>query len=222
MNNYVYDDRGFNIIIKGEAATFLSDNDPRLMLNTIVSGVNYTDKSVTVTTNDGSCIEADYAICTFSLGVLQQVVDFEPAFPSWKTEGIFSLQMGTYTKIFLQFPPEEQFWDVDTQFFLYADPIERGWYPVWQSLSGPGFLDGSGIFFVTVVDTQSYRAEAQSDGQTKAEIMAVLRKMYPDITIPDPIAFLYPRWSLEPWTFRSYRCVWFLALKKPMNTAVTG
>jgi polyamine oxidase len=202
----VYDERGFNIIIKGEASTFLTENDPRLMLNTIVSGVNYTDDSVTITMNDGSCVEADYAICTFSLGVLQQeVVDFEPALPYWKTEGIFSLQMGTYTKIFLQFPPDQQFWDVNTQFFLYADPIERGWYPVWQSLSGPGFLEESGILFVTVVDTQSYRVEAQSDAQTEAEVMAVLRKMYPSVNIPDPIAFMYPRWSLEPWAFGSYR-----------------
>lgn len=72
------------------------------MLNTVVSGVNYTDELVTVIMDDGSCIEADYAICTFSLGVLQQeVVDFEPAFPYWKSEGIYSLSMGTYTKIFL-------------------------------------------------------------------------------------------------------------------------
>jgi polyamine oxidase len=178
------------------------------MLNTIVSSVNYTDDSVTITMNDGSCVEADYAICAFSLGVLQQeVVDFEPALPYWKIEGIFSLQMGTYTKIFLQFPPDQQFWDVDTQFFLYADPIERGWYPVWQSLSGPGFLEGSGILFATVVDTQSYRVEAQSDAQTEAEVMAVLRKMYPDVNIPDPVAFMYPRWSLEPWAFGSYRYV---------------
>lgn len=204
-NNYVYDQRGFNTIIKGEASTFLEANDSRLLLNTIVSGVNYTDKSVTITMDDGSCIEAEYAICTFSLGVLQnEVVDFEPAFPDWKMTGIYSMQMGTYTKIFLQFPPDQQFWDIDTQFFLYADPVERGWYPVWQSLSGPGFLEGSGILFVTVVDTQSYRAEQQSDEQTLAEVMAVLKLMYPDVDIPEPLAFMYPRWSEEPWAYGSY------------------
>lgn len=219
----MYDDRGFNIIIKGEASTFLTKNDPRLMLNTIVSAVNYTDASVTVTMNDGSCIEADYAICTFSLGVLQQdVVDFEPPLPAWKTEGIFSMQMGTYTKIFLQFLPSQQFWDVNTQFFLYADPIERGWYPVWQSLSGPGFLEGSGILFVTVVDAQSYRVEAQSDAQTKVEVLAVLRKMYPDVNIPDPIAFMYPRWSLEPWAFGCYRYVYFTVHLKLIGKSATS
>lgn len=201
----MFDQRGFNAFIKGEAYSFLSANDSRLLLNTIVTGINYTDLGVTVTNSDGSCIEADYAICTFSLGVLQQeVIDFTPALPEWKTTGIYSMQMGTYTKIFLQFPPDKQFWDEDTQFFLYADPVERGWYPVWQSLSGPGFIPGSGIFFVTVVNAQSYRVEAQSDNATLAEVMAVLRTMYPDVDIPDPIDFMYPRWSLEPWAYGSY------------------
>jgi len=113
------------------------------------------------------------------------------------------MQMGTYTKIFLQFPPDQQFWDADTQFFLYADPVERGWYPVWQSLSGPGFLPGSGIIFVTVVYSQSYKAENQGDEITQEEVMAVLKKMFGD-DIPDPIDFMYPRWSTEPWAYGSY------------------
>lgn len=114
------------------------------------------------------------------------------------------MQMGTYTKIFLQFPPDRQFWDEGTQFFLYADPIERGWYPVWQSLSGPGFLPGSGILFVTAISTQSYRAEAQSDDATKDEVMAVLRSMFGAQNVPEPIDFMYPRWSTEPWAYGSY------------------
>jgi polyamine oxidase len=112
--------------------------------------------------------------------------------------------MGTYTKIFLQFPPDKVFWNKDTQFFLYADPISRGYYPVWQSLDNAGFLPGLGILFVTVVDQYAYRAEAQSDDQTKAEVLAVLRKMFGARKVPDPIAFMYPRWSLLPWARGSY------------------
>lgn len=65
-NNYVFDSRGFNAFIRGEASTFLTANDPRLMLNTIVTNVSYSDNGVTVYNKDGGCIEADYAICTFS------------------------------------------------------------------------------------------------------------------------------------------------------------
>ncbi|TAQ83149.1 hypothetical protein B7494_g8527 [Chlorociboria aeruginascens] len=204
-NNYVYDQRGFNHFIIGEASTFLTPNDPRLLLSTTVSSIDYSSPtSVTIHTTSGSCVEARYAICTFSLGVLQNdIVSFTPPFPAWKQQAIDSMQMGTYTKIFLQFPPADIFWNESTQFFLYADPVTRGWYPVFQSLDTPGFLPGSGILFVTVVHEQSYRVEAQSSEATQAEIMNVLRSMHgPDI--PEPTHFMYPRWSLEPWAMGSY------------------
>lgn len=141
----------------------------------------------------------------YSLGVLQNdAVTFSPELPQWKQEGIETFSMGTYTKIFLQFPPDQVFWNQSYQFFLYADPDERGYYPVFQSLDGPGFLPGSGIIFVTVVQYQSYVVEAQDDETTQAQVLAVLRNMYGEANVPDPIAFLYPRWSLEPWAYGSY------------------
>ncbi|ERS95300.1 polyamine oxidase (propane-1,3-diamine-forming) [Sporothrix schenckii 1099-18] len=202
-NNYVWDQRGFNTFLYGEASTFLAENDPRLLLSTTVTNITYSDSGVTVVFEDGGCVEADHAICTFSLGVLQNdVIDFEPPLPRWKVDAIESFEMGTYTKIFLQF--NETFWDEDVQYFLYADPQVRGYYPVWQSLDGPGFLEGSHILFVTVVGAESYRVEQQDDQVTLAESMAVLRSMFPDIDVPDPLAILYPRWSLEEWAFGSY------------------
>lgn len=204
-NNYVFDERGFNAFIVGEASSFLKVNDSRLLLNTVVTNISYSDNGVTILNQDGSCISADYAICTFSLGVLQHdAVFFSPALPSWKQTGIETFAMGTYTKIFLQFPPDRVFWDKSYQFFLYADPDERGNYPVFQSLDTPGFLPGSGIIFVTVVQSQSYRVEAQDDDTTKAQVLAVLRNMFGPANVPEPIAFLYPRWSLEPWAYGSY------------------
>ena len=174
-------------------------------MNTIVKNVTYSNDGVTVHNDDGSCISAEYAICTFSLGVLQnEVVNFDPVFPAWKERSLATFQMGTYTKIFLQFPPDQVFWDTNTQFFLYADPVTRGYYPVFQSLDGPGFLEGSGIFFVTVVYEQSYTVEAQDPELTKQQVLEVLRRMYGAENVPMPTAFMYPNWSLEPWTFGSY------------------
>jgi polyamine oxidase len=195
-NNFVIDQRGFNAWVIGEADTFLAENDTRLLLETVVQRIEYSDEGVVVELDDGECIEAEHAICTFSLGVLQNdVVEFEPALPRWKAEAIASFQMGTYTKIFYQF--NETFWDTETQFFLYADPDVRGYYPVWQSLAAPGFIEDSNIIFVTVVGDESYRVEQNDDEVTKAEGLAVLRAMFPDIEIPEPIAFTYPRWSQE-------------------------
>lgn len=110
--------------------------------------------------------------------------------------------MTTYTKIFFQFP--KIFWPQDTQYFLYADPLERGYYPIFQSLDAPGFLPGSAILFVTVVAEQSYRVEAQDDTTTKTQILAVLRNMFGEANVPEPTAFMYPRWSRVPWAYGSY------------------
>jgi len=211
-NNFVFDQRGFNTMIKGDASEFLNctadfdcSGDPRLLLNTIVTNISYSDTGVTITNDDGSCIAADYAICTFSVGVLQNdVVSFSPPLPDWKQNAIETFQMGTYTKIFLQFPPDQVFWDTNTQYFLYADPRTRGYFPAFQSLDGPGFMPGSGIFFVTVVQDQSYAVEAQDDETTKEQVLEVLRAMYGADSVPEPIAFMYPRWSLQPWAFGSY------------------
>jgi polyamine oxidase len=204
-NNFVFDPRGFSTFISGEAATFLKKNDPRLLLNTIVTSIDHSASGVTIHTKNGGCIAADYAIMTFSVGVLQSdAVAFSPALPAWKRTAIESMDMSTYTKIFLQFPADQVFWNKSTQFFLYADPVERGNYPLFQSLDAPGFLPGSGILFVTVVQDQSFAAERQSEATTQAQVMAVLRKMFPHKSVPDPIAFMYPKWSTEPWAYGSY------------------
>ncbi|KAL9090251.1 MAG: hypothetical protein Q9159_002056 [Coniocarpon cinnabarinum] len=208
-NNYVFDQRGYNTFICGLASEYLAPNDPRLLLNTIVTNITHAPDSVTVTTSDSRCFRARHAICTFSLGVLQAAhagdapVSFDPVFPSWKQSAIASFGMGIYTKIFLQFEPSEQFWDQNTQFFLYASPTTRGYYPVWQSLAAPGFLENSGILFVTVVDAESRRVEAQDDATTLSEVLEVLRQMF-GAQVPQPKAFMYPRWGQMPWAYGSY------------------
>ncbi|KAI8932465.1 hypothetical protein NX059_010650 [Plenodomus lindquistii] len=203
VSNFCTDQRGFNEWLRGEARKFLTPNDPRLLLNTVVTNVTYSDSSVTILNEDGSCVQADYAISTVSLGVLQNdAITFEPTLPEWKQDAIATFSMGTYTKMFFQF--NETFWPTDKQFFLYADPTTRGYYAIWQSLSTEGYLPGSNILFATLVDDQSARVEAQSNETTKAEAMAVLRNMFPDIEVPEPTAFHYPRWSQVPWSYGSY------------------
>lgn len=205
-NNFVVDQRGHNTWVKGEASEFLAANDARLRLSTVVERIGHSDEGVIVVNKDGSCIEADYAVATFSLGVLQheEAVTFEPALPDWKNVSIQSFLLGTYTKIFLQF--NETWWPTDTEYFLYADPVQRGWYPIWQSLDKPGFFPGSHAIFVTVTERESRRVERMTDAETQAEVMAVLRSMFPDVAVPEPVAFQYPRWGQTPWAYGSFSC----------------
>jgi len=159
---------------------------------------------VTIYNQDGSCVEADYAITTFSVGVLQSdTIEFQPPLPQWKDIAINTMKLGTYTKIFLQFPPDQVFWPKDIENFLYASK-RRGYYASWQNLDKEGFLPGSGIIFATVTTDQSYVVESQDDEITKAEALEVLAEMFPNATIPDPIAFMYPRWTTTPWARGSF------------------
>ncbi|CEP12116.1 hypothetical protein [Parasitella parasitica] len=188
-NEFVVDERGFNHILVQELKTFLHLNDDRLMLNTLITEVIYNDQNVTVITSNGHVIEAEYAICTFSLGVLQSdSVQFSPVFPEWKRESLLSFHMTTYTKIFLLF--KQKFW---------GDWQHGGYYTVWQNLNAPGYLfkpasSGDNILMVTTTDTESQRIERMTKAQVGNEIMRVLHKMFPSATIEPPVDILIPRW----------------------------
>ncbi|KAI0669114.1 amine oxidase [Trametes maxima] len=193
------DQRGFNTLIRGEAGEFLEDT--QLKVNATVVKIHTHKTGVIVTLADGTTLTADYALCTFSLGVLQHDdVQFVPPLPSWKQEAIQSMAMGTYTKIFLQFP--EKFW-FSTEMALYADH-ERGRYPIWQSLDHSAFFPGCGILFVTVTGDFSRRIETMANSAVQAEILDVLRTMFPNTTIPEPLDFYFQRWHSDPLFRGSY------------------
>ena len=73
------------------------------ILSSPVSNLSYSESGVAVRTANNTCHQTPYAICTFSLGVLQQSisgqapVSFSLAFPTWKQGSIFTNLMGMYT-----------------------------------------------------------------------------------------------------------------------------
>jgi len=173
----------------------------RVLLNKTVTEIKYSDTSVEVTTSNGDKFAADYALCTFSTGVLaSDMVTFNPPLPEWKKEVIFKNPMSVYTKIFLKFP--NKFWD-DHEYILYASK-ERGRFPVFQDLERPGILpNGSSLLLVTVTEDEGRRIERQAYNETKAEVMKMLRSIYGQ-SIPDATAIYYYRWSQDPFTQGSF------------------
>lgn len=86
------DQRGFKHLIQAEAETFLKPE--QVLLNATVRTIGHSGDGVIVTLANGTRISADYAISTFSLGVLQNDdVVFEPVLPMWKQEAIQSMTM---------------------------------------------------------------------------------------------------------------------------------
>lgn len=137
---FVLDQRGYDLVTRHLAKKYLKPGDDRLILNSPVANVIHSDDGVTVRTVNDTCYTADYAICTFSLGVLQQAVNgrapvtFNPSLPAWKEESIVANVMGIYTKIFFQF--ERAFWPKDVQYFYYASPTTRGYCQYTHGCAG--------------------------------------------------------------------------------------
>ena len=74
------DQRGFKALIQQEAADFLSVK--QRLLNATIRTVAHSQDGVTLTLANGTTLSADYALCTFSLGVLQNDdVQFYPPLP---------------------------------------------------------------------------------------------------------------------------------------------
>ena len=74
------DQRGCKTMIQQEAAEFLSVKQQ--LLNATVRTVAHSRDGVTVTLANGTMLSADYAVCTFSVGVLQHDdVQFHPVLP---------------------------------------------------------------------------------------------------------------------------------------------
>ena len=74
------DQRGFKALIQQEAGEFLSPQ--QLLLKATVRTVTRSRHGVIITLADGTTLSADYALCTFSLGVLQHDdVQFHPPLP---------------------------------------------------------------------------------------------------------------------------------------------
>ncbi|XP_047084919.1 polyamine oxidase 1-like [Lolium rigidum] len=202
---FVADQRGFEAVVYFLAGQYLKADksgnivDPRLQLNKVVREISYSGSGVTVKTEDDKVYKADYVMVSTSVGVLQSdLIQFKPQLPNWKVLSIYQFDMAVYTKIFVKFP--KKFWPQGKgrEFFLYASS-RRGYYGVWQEFEVQ--YPGANVLLVTVTDEESRRIEQQSDNQTKAEIVQVLRNMFPAADVPDATDILVPRW----WSDRFYR-----------------
>ncbi|KAH9044997.1 hypothetical protein EDB83DRAFT_2317901, partial [Lactarius deliciosus] len=59
-------------------------------------------------------------------------------------------------------------------------------------------------FWFDTEGDSSKRIEAMTDAQVQSEVMQVLRAMFPSVAVPEPTAFLFPRWFSDPLYRGSY------------------
>ena len=93
-----------------------------------MKSIDYSDKEVTVTTQDDSEYTASKVIVTVSLGVLKaKSIKFIPELTSSKTDAIGRLGMGVMDKLWLEFPTA--FWsnDLNTDWIGYISDTPGQW-----------------------------------------------------------------------------------------------
>ena len=197
--NYFVTDQheGFEKVARCLAQQFLSKNDKRLVLDTVVEEINWSNSKeyVCVKVKQSSVMKeycASHVIVTFSLGVLQSnAVAFVPPLPEAKVNAIHACLCVLYLKIFLEF--DTIFWKNDTNVdnILRIDAI-RGHFVQFQPID-----ESLPILFTTVTDEMAKLVYQQSVNETTSQIMKALRLMYGE-SIPDPLHVTIPDWWTNP------------------------
>ncbi|KAL1460641.1 hypothetical protein WDU94_012604, partial [Cyamophila willieti] len=195
------------------------DLSKQLILNKEVDMINWEDpNNVIIKCKDGSEYFTEKVLSTVSLGVLKTKSQlFVPPLPSWKTNAIQGLFIGTVDKIFVKFP--HKWWpDNNLGFNLFwTKEDEQSLFKDIGGVNGrPWVMDVIG-FYLTTQDPLTYLGwitgssarymETLSDEQVSIDTMKLLRHFLDgNYSIPDPVRVLKSAWGTNPHFHGSYSC----------------
>ena len=204
MDWLITDNRGTAYLAECLANSFTNDNpsaDERIHLEAVVTRVEYGDDCVCATVMENGQSRrycADYAIVTFSIGVLknQSMSLFDPPLPSAKTDALNLLTNGFYYLIFAAF--ENRFWDENE--FIGHIAAERGYLPVISVIPESR---GANATSLPVTGDTAFRLAGMTDEQLRTEVGTIFRNIYGN-NATDPTAIVSMRWGLDPFFMGSY------------------
>ena len=169
-----------------------------IKFNQTVTQINYSGSGVTVSGPWGE-LEADKAIVTVPLGVLQQnSIQFNPPLPESKKESINKLQMGVLNKIVLTF--KKAIWPKEAHRLglLAASTDERiEYFPLPPGGQSP-------ILVGLAYGDHARELEQLNKQQIINKAIKQLQKMFPDISSSDVVDVELTRWDSDPMTRGSY------------------
>lgn len=196
------DDEAFNgedvIITNGyDKVTDFMAQGLDIRLNTRVTGINYSNTKVNITTN-GSNIEADYVVVSVPLGVLKNnAITFTPALPANKINAITNTNIGNVNKFLLVW--NTPFWDTNLQYIGYT-PHTKGKFNYFLNIKK--FTPSNGLMTFAFGDYATV-TESMTDNQIINEIMLNLKSIYGN-SIPNPTNFLRTKWGQNINSFGAY------------------
>ncbi|PJF37357.1 MAG: monoamine oxidase [Candidatus Thermofonsia Clade 1 bacterium] len=181
----------------GKLIAFLA-RDLDIQLNAVVSQIAYDGAGVRLTTTDGRIFEADRALITLPIGVLQSgAVAFTPALPAAKQAALQRLQMGLLNKIALRFP--RSFWDEEVQRFAYLDEQADDVFEFFNLQ----VLHQQPILVALVSGRRARQIEAMPSEQAVDRALVNLQRAFGK-AIPTPEAFAVTAWHSDPFARGAY------------------
>uniref|UniRef100_A0A2D4P013 L-amino-acid oxidase n=1 Tax=Micrurus surinamensis TaxID=129470 RepID=A0A2D4P013_MICSU len=179
-----------------------------IRLNVPVCSIDYSGEEVKVTTKDGTLWTAQKVLVAVPLTILQKpAIQFNPALSDRKMKAINSLGAGVIEKIALQFP--YRFWESKIQgadYFGHIPPnsSKRGLFSVFYDMDPQRKCS----VLMSVITGDAVRTIRKlDDKEVLQQCMTVLRELFKEQEVPDPVKYFITRWSKDPWIQMAYSFV---------------
>lgn len=208
---------GAHCMIKGGYSTViesLGEGVP-VNLNHVVTDVSYSSKAsggldgqfnkVKVSTSNGGEFFGDAVLVTVPLGCLKaETIKFSPPLPQWKHSSVQRLGFGVLNKVVLEFP--DVFWDDSVDYFgATAEETDRRgqcfmFWNVRKTVGAP-------VLIALVVGKAAIDGQNMSSSDHVKHAVVVLRKLFGEESVPDPVASVVTDWGRDPFSYGAYSYV---------------
>ncbi|GMI89768.1 LSD1-like 3 [Hibiscus trionum] len=208
---------GAHCMIKGGYSKVVESLGEGLLvhLNHVVTNISYSPKDpgmdnshhrqVKVSTSNGSEFSGDAVLITVPLGCLKAgAVKFSPPLPQWKQSSIQRLGFGVLNKVVLEFP--EVFWDDSVDYFgVTAEETDsRGhcfmFWNVRKTVGAP-------VLIALVAGKAAIDGQSMSSLDHVNHAVIILRKLFGEASVPDPVASVVTDWGRDPFSYGAYSYV---------------
>ncbi|KAL5185761.1 Lysine-specific histone demethylase 1 3 [Glycine soja] len=204
---------GAHCMIKGGYSSVVESLGEGLTvhLNHVVTNVSYGIKEpgqsnkVKVSTENGNEFFGDAVLVTVPLGCLKaETIQFSPPLPQWKCSSVQRLGYGVLNKVVLEFP--SVFWDDAVDYFgaTAEERSSRGhcfmFWNVRRTVGAP-------VLIALVVGKAAIDGQSLSSSDHVNHALKVLRKLFGEDSVPDPVAYVVTDWGRDPFSYGSYSYV---------------
>ncbi|KAA3464415.1 lysine-specific histone demethylase 1-like protein 3-like [Gossypium australe] len=208
---------GAHCMIKGGYSKVVESLGEGLLihLNHVVTNISYGPKDpgiddshhrqVKVSTSNGSEFSGDAVLITVPLGCLKAgTIKFSPPLPQWKHSSIQQLGFGVLNKVVLEFP--EVFWDDTVDYFgVTAEETDsRGHcFMFWNVRKTVGVP----VLIALVAGKAAIDGQTMSSSDHVNHAVLILRKLFGEASVPDPVASVVTDWGRDPFSYGAYSYV---------------